>query len=101
MGRPTSQTEIMVALKRLGVATVPQVQSELLKNQNLSKSDGQIYTTLERLLIPRLMDSEIRESRNALGRLRPMRVYWLTEAGHKKLAEELERFSTLQRVAAI
>jgi DNA-binding PadR family transcriptional regulator len=88
----------MVAVKRLGVATVPQVQKELLESQKLRKSDGQIYTTLERLLIPGLMDSEIRQSRNALGRLRPMRVYWLTEAGHAALTKEIERLANLQRV---
>jgi hypothetical protein len=63
--------------------TVPEIQEDVLKS-GIRRSMALIYTICERLVRLDIVDTEIRETRNALGCLRPARYYWAPPNGHRE-----------------
>jgi DNA-binding PadR family transcriptional regulator len=86
----TSHQIHMLALAPRG-STLPEVQEKIKAGTGRTYTMGQLYTTLERLRIPGLVESEMRDSIDARGRQHPMRYYWLSVAGTKALNEALDQ----------
>ena len=61
--------------------------------ETLEVQQGSLYPALHRLERKKLVESEWRESDNR----RMAKVYWLTKAGRKQLAAELERWQVYSR----
>jgi hypothetical protein len=86
----TSQQIHMLALAPHG-STLPEVQEKIKTGIGRTYTMGQLYTTFERLRIPSLVESEMRDSIDARGRQHPMRHYWLSDEGKKALDEALDQ----------
>ena len=94
--KPTRLSEqakihLLALLQRGGQATLPEVQDEIHRRTGRQLSMGAVYTTLERMRITGLVESELRDSTTSHGRRREMRYYWPTERGKAALQHALSR----------